>query len=122
MQQRAPADQVGGGDLVRRRARLGAEPGQRGLEPLVDEVLVEELVAGLQELPRHLQPADVGGLARTPQVAPEPAGGGHVLERREHRLVAGAPVGDERAVGLGVAVAADRRDRLAGAVEARGRT
>ena len=56
-------------------------------------------------------------LPDAPQVPAEPAAVRHVLEGGEHRLVAVGPVGGERPVGLGVALAADRGDRRAGAVE-----
>ena len=112
-----PADEVRGGDLVGRRAGLRAEPRQGGLEPLVVEQLVEQLVARLQELPGHLQAADLGGSPGAPQMTAEFGGGGRVLERPEHRLVAGAPVGDEPPVGVRVAVSTERGDRGAGAFE-----
>ena len=117
MHERVPANQVRGGDLVGRRTRLRAQPRQGRLEPFVVEELVEQLVARLQELPRHLEAADVGGATGPPQMAAEVGGGRSVLEGLEDRLVAAAPVGDEHSVGLRVATAAQGRDRGAGPVE-----
>ena len=112
-----PADEVGGGDLVRRRAGLRAHPGQRRLEPLVVEVLVEQAVGAGEELPRQLEPVEAGRLADAPQRAAEVGHRRRALEGLEDPEVAGRPVQDEGAVGVGVLAAADLLDRGAGAVE-----
>jgi hypothetical protein len=82
-----PADEVGGGDLVGRRPGLRAHPGQRRLEPLVVEVLVEQAVGRGEELPGQLEPVRAGRLPDAPQGAAEVAHRRRALEGLEDRTL-----------------------------------
>ena len=60
VQQRDPADHGGGAGLGHRRAGLGAEPGQRRLEPLAAEPAVQQGVAGAEEVDGQLAAGGAG--------------------------------------------------------------
>ena len=124
VQQRRPADHRGGAGLGHRRPGLGAEPGQRRLEPLAGEPAVEQRVAGAEEVDGQVAARRCAGGPSTARRAARrsgPAGGRRPSsERGGDRPAARRPHRHEPPVGRGVGRPAGRRDRGAGRVQVDG--
>ena len=102
VQQRVPADQVGGRHLVHRRPGLRAEPGQRGLEALAANSASSKASPEDRNSRASSRPPAAGALSDAPQRPAEAARRRRCLERGEDPPVA-APNRDEGAVRGGVA-------------------
>ena len=74
--QRGPADHRRGAGFGHRRAGLGAEPGERRLEPLAAEPAVEQRVAGAEEVDRQLGAGRAGPAVGRCAQRPEASGRG----------------------------------------------